>query len=218
MRAVLLAIVLSGALISGASACRLPDNADVRELQRKDIAHQRELVVELRAEAELIFVGRYRRTEGSEALAEFDVVEVLKGEASEAVRLPYDSEIKVGCFASDGFGNALLELNALHIVYVVNGKLERSAGKRRNREQISFREERRILRRRAQRVRKSAGRLALAVSARKSRLGGREEPAYEWRQIEGLRKCDRTTQSIGLVARVFVKSTFLQARKVTSST
>lgn len=142
----LLTFVLLG-IPAKASACRYPPDTDFRELERQDVALQRRLAVELADLAEDIFVGRALSSHQGNSVAEFEVVESLKGNAIEIVSFPFEGTITIGCGVSSGFRNVFLKPGTLHIVYVSQGVVVRSDTRARIKQKLSFREERRILRR-----------------------------------------------------------------------
>lgn len=131
----------------GAAACGLMTDIEQRAADRVDLDAQLALVKTLVADASLVVVARAVTVSDSAQSASFAIEDVYKGRADAPLSLRWDSGITVGCTSSIGFFNVRLVPGDTYLLYVVDGLIRRAGAVERRDDALTFRHERRLVRR-----------------------------------------------------------------------
>lgn len=137
----IIAVILLCLLFSpvAALACRVMPTQYQIAAEETDLKREMTMTEELAAIADQIFLATATKIDKSNRSANFELIEVLIGESEPAFKAGWDgSKVTIGCRASYGFNNILLEEGQNYLLYLKDGQILRASQNEPGRWGMSF--------------------------------------------------------------------------------
>jgi hypothetical protein len=140
-------VILALLAIQPAVACRVASTESEASLVRADKRQQRQIVRDLSARADGVYVALAQTDAqaGSDAAA-FKLRLILNGKStSDDLKVQVPHQITLGCGESADFTNPFVKAGKIYVIYILNGELLRAGEQNRSVRSISWAEELKIV-------------------------------------------------------------------------